>query len=113
MNILLLSRYSRSGASSRLRSYQYLPYLQEQGFSVTVAPFFTEEYLQHYYAGRGKPLKFALAGYYRRIRALVALHQFDLIWIEAEILPWMPAWAEVWLGQHYHIGCHCRNDSHT
>ena len=103
MKILLLSRYSRSGASSRLRSYQYLPYLQEQGFCVTVAPFFTEEYLRHYYSGRGKPLHFALSAYCRRIRTLLSLHQFDLIWVEAEILPWMPAWLETWLGKHTRI----------
>ncbi|MCG7947610.1 MAG: glycosyltransferase family 1 protein, partial [Candidatus Thiodiazotropha taylori] len=42
MKVLLLSRYPRLGASSRLRSYQYLPGLAENGIEVTVPPLFSE-----------------------------------------------------------------------
>jgi glycosyltransferase involved in cell wall biosynthesis len=94
MKILLLSRYGQLGASSRLRSYQYLPYLESQGFRITVAPFFKDEYLERFYAGRGKSLLYALDGYGRRISSLVGLRAYDLIWIEAEALPWFPAWVE-------------------
>jgi len=98
MKILLLSRYGQLGASSRLRSYQYLPYLESQGFRITVAPFFKDAYLERFYAGRGKPLRYALDGYGRRIASLSGLRTYDLIWIEAEALPWLPAWVETVMG---------------
>jgi glycosyltransferase involved in cell wall biosynthesis len=99
MKVLLLSRYGQLGASSRLRSYQYLAYLESQGFRITVAPFFKDEYLERFYAGHGKSLRYALAGYGRRIASLMGLRTFDLIWIEAEALPWLPAWVETVMGR--------------
>jgi glycosyltransferase involved in cell wall biosynthesis len=94
MKVLLLSRYGQLGASSRLRSYQYLAYLESQGFRITVAPFFKDEYLERFYAGHGKSLRYAFAGYGRRIVSLMGLRAYGLIWIEAEALPWLPAWIE-------------------
>ncbi|MGX2039502.1 glycosyltransferase family 4 protein [Methylocaldum sp. MU1018] len=94
MKVLLLSRYGRLGASSRLRSYQYLPYLESQGFRITVDPFFKDAYLERFYAGRGKPLRYLLDGYGRRIVSLSGLRAFDLVWIQAEAFPWLPAWVE-------------------
>ena len=38
MKILLLTKYSELGASSRLRNYQYLPWLRANGFEIEVAP---------------------------------------------------------------------------
>ena len=36
MHCLLLSRYERLGASSRMRFYQYLPFLESQGIHVDI-----------------------------------------------------------------------------
>ncbi|WP_197716615.1 glycosyltransferase family 4 protein [Methylocaldum marinum] len=91
---MLLSRYGQLGASSRLRSYQYLPYLESRGFRFRVAPFFKDAYLERFYAGGGKSLRHAFGGYGRRIASLSGIRAYDLIWIEAEALPWLPAWAE-------------------
>jgi hypothetical protein len=44
MRILLLSRYTRLGASSRLRFYQYLPFLKSRGIEVTVAALLGDDY---------------------------------------------------------------------
>lgn len=38
--VLMLSRYGRLGASSRMRFYQYLPWLEATGISITAAPLF-------------------------------------------------------------------------
>ena len=94
LNILLLSRYSRLGASSRLRCYQYLPYLKDQGIDVTVASLLGNEYLKNLYAGRRVDLLSVIGAYVRRIGCLLKSNRFDLLWIEYEILPWLPAWAE-------------------
>lgn len=94
MKILLLSRYSRLGASSRLRCYQYLPYLKDQGIEVTVASLLGDEYIKNLYAGRRVDLLSVFGAYVRRIGGLLKSNRFDLLWIQYEILPWLPAWAE-------------------
>lgn len=89
MNILLLSRYSRLGASSRLRTMQYLPVLACEGLHVQVAPFFDDAYLQVLYSGHGT--RGPTAGYMlQRIRQMRCQPAPDLIWLEKEALPWVP-----------------------
>ncbi|MCK0171436.1 glycosyltransferase family 4 protein [Aliiroseovarius sp. S1123] len=89
MNILLLSRYTRMGASSRLRTMQYLPALTSEGFNVQVAPFFDDAYLHALYSGQGA--KGSKLGYVsQRIRQMRTYPQPDLIWLEYEALPWAP-----------------------
>jgi glycosyltransferase involved in cell wall biosynthesis len=94
MKILLLSRYSRLGASSRLRSYQYLPYLKAQGIDVEVAPLLGDDYIKDLYAGRRKDMGAIFRAYIRRLGRLLKSSSFDMLWVEKEILPWLPAWAE-------------------
>jgi asparagine synthase (glutamine-hydrolysing) len=94
MNVLLLSRYGRLGASSRVRSYQYLPHLEARGITVTVSAFAGDAYLADLYAGKPRRKAAIAADYLRRIRMLLASRRFDLLWIEYELLPWLPAWAE-------------------
>lgn len=87
MKILILSRYDRRGASSRLRTMQYIPYLSGAGFDVEVASLFDAEYLDEMYAGRRSIA--SMKRYY-----LNRLHQLrssaDLVWLEKEALPWIP-----------------------
>lgn len=91
--LLVLSRYSRLGASSRLRTLQYRPWLEEAGFDVTYASFFDDAYLQGLYAGRTR--KTDLFGHYtKRISDIRRRPRPDVIWIEYEALPWLPWWLE-------------------
>jgi glycosyltransferase involved in cell wall biosynthesis len=93
VHILLLTRYGRLGASSRLRSLQYIPYLREQGIDVTDSPFLSDQYLKTLYRGR-RGIEFALDGLIRRLRALVHSRNFNVLWVEKELLPWLPYWIE-------------------
>jgi glycosyltransferase involved in cell wall biosynthesis len=97
MNILLLSRYDRLGSTSRVRAYQYLPYLKSAGLKVTEAPLLGAKYLKCLY--RGKRIGYGYIGlaYLRRLMVLVRGFRFDLLWIEKELLPLLPAWGEVLL----------------
>jgi glycosyltransferase involved in cell wall biosynthesis len=94
MKVLLLSRYGRLGASSRIRSYQYLPFLEAQGVHVTVSPLFEDGYLHELYSNRSIDVHSLLQAYFRRAGCLFESRRFDLLWIEYELLPWMPHWAE-------------------
>ena len=89
----MLSRYGRLGASSRMRFYQYLPGLEAAGISITLAPFFSDGYVRGLQQNT-KNLFEAMRAYAGRVQALLGSRQFDLLWIEKEALPWLPAWFE-------------------
>lgn len=94
MKVLLLSRYDRLGSSSRTRFYQYLPRLAAAGVEVTVAPLLDDGYVSRLYAGAGKSWGAIVAAYGRRLRHLSRVGLFDVAWIEKELFPMLPAWAE-------------------
>jgi glycosyltransferase involved in cell wall biosynthesis len=97
IRVLLLSRYDRLGASSRLRSLQFIPWLEREGFDVHRQPFLSDDYLRQLYQGK-KEYGHALRGLVRRMRVLHLRHHYDLVWIEKELFPWLPyAFESLWL----------------
>ena len=91
MKLLILSRYDRQGASSRVRFMQYLPYLEAAGFEVELKSFFDADYLPSFYSGK-KPSTAIWRSYARRVKDLVqSKGRADLIWLEKEALPWVPS----------------------
>lgn len=94
MKVLLLSRYGRLGASSRLRSYQYLPFLSSHDLSITVAPLFSDNYIKGIYSGNLSHIE-VLKSYLNRFKCILSSNQFDLVWVEKEMLPWLPSWLEL------------------
>lgn len=93
MKVLLLSRYGAMGASSRVRFLQYLPYFKAQGVNVSVVPLFSDAYVRSLYEG-GSRWREVVAGYMRRIWALLQVRRFDVVIIEKELFPFLPAFAE-------------------
>jgi glycosyltransferase involved in cell wall biosynthesis len=94
MRILLLSRYGYLGASSRVRFYQYIPYLEAHGIELQVAPLLNDDYIRNLYAGRRASFPSVLSAYAARVAQLMRSHSFDLLWVEKELFPWLPALAE-------------------
>lgn len=91
MKVLLLSKYPRMGASSRLRSLQYLPALADEGIEVTVSSLFDDQYLRELYAkGRRSKVR-SLVLYLNRLVVLLTVFRYDVLWIEKEIFPYFPA----------------------
>lgn len=90
MKLQLLTRYDRRGASSRLRLLQFIPHLEQSGFSVSTDYLFDASYLDALYAGRRDPGVIWRA-YRSRLAGLKSARDADLIWLEKEALPWMPA----------------------
>lgn len=91
MKLLSLTRYSRQGASSRLRSLQYFPALAAAGIEVEHRPLFDDFYLQKLYAKQPTGTQ-QRAAIWTRIKTLRAIKpgQYDVIWLEKELLPWLP-----------------------
>ena len=91
MRVLYLTRYDRQGASSRLRSLQYFPYLREHGLEITHWPLFDDAYLQALYRGQSTLWRQGSA-LMRRMWQLLTLstRTFDAVWLEKEALPFLP-----------------------
>ena len=98
MKILLMSRYESMGASSRVRFYQYLPYLRAAGFEVEVCPLMENGYVQDIYAGRNIRWGMIIGRYFKRLAYLLKTRRYDLLWIQGELFPWNPGWIEQILG---------------
>lgn len=96
MRVLVLTRYGNLGSSSRVRFYQYLPYLREHGIEITAAPLLDDDYIACLYSGKKTGFTSILHAYAERFLWLMRVRKFDLIWLEKEILPWFPPVAE-WL----------------
>jgi glycosyltransferase involved in cell wall biosynthesis len=94
VNILILSRYGRLGASSRLRMLQYLPSLGQVEVKCDVRPFFDDEMLRAKYQLGGYGFSSLVRAYGSRVIQLLRRKRFDLIWIEKEALPWLPVQVE-------------------
>lgn len=94
MKVLYLTKYSRNGASSRMRSYQYFPLLEKEGIQVTVSPFFDEEYLELLYAKKNIS-KLKIASFYlNRFKIIFSIYKYDKICIEKELFPYFFSWFE-------------------
>lgn len=94
MKVLYLTKYSRNGASSRMRSYQFFPLLEKEGIEVSVSPFFDEEYLELLYAKKSLS-KFKIASFYlNRLKKLFSIYRYDRVIIEKELFPYFFSWFE-------------------
>lgn len=90
MKILALTRYARLGSSSRVRFYQYLPLLKENGINVTVHPLLDDGYLRGLYSGTARQVRSRMGSYLKRWTELRERQDYDLIWIQNEAFPWLP-----------------------
>ena len=95
---MFLTKYSRNGASSRYRTYQYLPLLKEAGVNFQVIPLFTEAYLEKSYQTGTRNFVDILNAFLQRIAGLVKVRNFELVAIEYELFPYLPALPERLLG---------------
>lgn len=94
MRILALTRYGRIGASSRMRIYQYVPALHGMGIDVQVTPLLGDGYIERLYARRPGNWLAVARDYLLRALSLLRARRFDLLWIEKELFPNLPAWFE-------------------
>lgn len=100
LRVLALTRYGRLASSSRLRILQYFPILAKSKIEVEVKPLFDDADLEYRYLC-GKYSKFkSTFNFTRRLKDMVLLNGYDLIWIEKEALPWWPVLIEQALLAH-------------
>lgn len=90
MKVLALPRYGPQGASSRLRTHQFLPLLAAEGLNVTTVPLLSDALLEGRYRTGSYPAASVMKAYLERLSRLRRTESYDLIWIEKETLPWIP-----------------------
>lgn len=88
------TRYGELGASSRLRYYQFVPYLKKSGWEVQLNNFFADSYLHKLYAGNGKSLLELLFSWRRRCGQMRRVETGIPALIEYELLPFLPYFME-------------------
>lgn len=101
IKILILTKYTRKGPSSRVRFLNYRPYLEKDGYYFKERPFFDDDYIINIYDNKRLNVFKLLYYYIRRIYALITQLKYDLIWLEGECFPWLPFFIEklfLWKG---------------
>lgn len=97
MKVLILSRYSYLGSSSRYRIFQYLPYLRETGWEITLHSLLNDNYIHHLYRKDSLPFGDIIKSYFHRTNLLLNKNKYDLIWLQQEAFPWIPSFIETFL----------------
>ena len=99
VKVLALSPIPEEGAGCRFRVSQYIPYLRNAGFEVTVSPFYSRDYFSIVYRP-GNYLRKAigfLSLTWRRIRELFSIRKYDLVFLYREAIPIGPPLIERWI----------------
>lgn len=97
MNVLFLTKYTSKAASSKYRTLQYLPYLEEMGVSCTISSLFADDYLKSLRQHKNRGIVI-LKSLLKRISVIfLQANKFDLIIIEKELIPYFPAIFERYL----------------
>ncbi|MDG2242273.1 MAG: glycosyltransferase family 1 protein [Rhodospirillaceae bacterium] len=90
ISVLALTRYDRMGASSRVRFLQYVPYLERMGLRVEVQPLLPREYLTCLYAHGTRSSVTVAASLINRLLRVLRKGDVDVIWLQREVLPFLP-----------------------
>ena len=94
--MLVLTKYGRSGASSRMRTYQFGRFFAEVSQHNTYSELVRDsDLLQKYKTGRY--LGFLLVYLYVRRLKVLMLSPFEVVWVEKELFRWVPFWFELLL----------------
>lgn len=89
-HIVALCRYDTLGASSRVRMWQFVPHLARQGVQVRVLPLLSNAYVESLYRGKCPDVFDVARSYGRRMVNLLQEEKDAVLWVEKELLPWMP-----------------------
>ena len=77
-----------------MRIYQYAPILQTLDIDLQISPLLRDGYLKRLYAGQATNWPEVFGDYLMRTVGLLRARKYDLLWIEKELFPNLPAWFE-------------------
>lgn len=94
LRILALGKYGELAASSRQRMGQYRTPLAARGIVLEYDALLPDEYVKAIADERSVRPGLLLKAYARRIQRLFALKQFDVVWVQCDVLPYVPGLLE-------------------
>ena len=95
IHVLALGKYGELAASSRQRMVQYLRPLEELGIILNFEPLLPDSYVEALAHSRGGQSGVILQSYLRRVRRLLSVRDFDLVWVHCDLLPYVPGSLEM------------------
>lgn len=90
MRVLFLTKYPRQGPSSRYRVYQFIPYLEREGFTCTVQSLHAPGYLESLFDGCRRSVFYHFGRLLKRVAAAGAASRHQVVCIQKELLPYVP-----------------------
>lgn len=99
LKVLALTKYDNMAASSRYRFLNYVPLLEASGIDVTVAPLLSNDYVARRQTNRRVRWPEVGGAFLRRFRTILKSRRFDVVWLEGELFPKLPALIERLLNQ--------------
>jgi glycosyltransferase involved in cell wall biosynthesis len=90
MKILFLTKYDSMGASSRYRFFQFYDFYKENNIEITTQVFFDDKYIVDLYKGK-RNIKSILKAYIKRFFVLFSVKKYNLLVVEKELFPYLPA----------------------
>ena len=94
MRVLALTRYGNQAASARLRFHQFDAGLRARGIELHMASLLNDEQVRASLAGRRPSLGAVGRSYAERVWQLLGSRRWDLLVIQYELFPNLPAWFE-------------------
>jgi glycosyltransferase involved in cell wall biosynthesis len=94
MRILALTKYDDQAASARQRFLQYKPYLSQHGVAMELSPLLPNSYLDALNAGQAADHGQMRRGYINRMKRLLICRNYDLLWVQYEMFPYLPGFME-------------------
>jgi hypothetical protein len=91
LRVTALTRYDREAASTRQRLLQYVPYLEQAGFRIAYHPLLGADYVRSLATGHRFSRAAIARAYGQRIKQLLQQDVGDIIWVYAELFPYLPA----------------------
>jgi hypothetical protein len=82
LKVLGLTRYGRLGASSRMRTRQYVEALAGFGLDVRVSELIDDRALESFYKSGHRPVWPRIRSYAKRIALLSREQHIDLLWVD-------------------------------
>lgn len=90
MRVLAYMKYGSRAASARQRLMQYAPYLAAHDIAIEYLPLLGDDHMRRVAAAEGKALLPTLAAYASRLGALFTRRDFDILWVQYELFPYLP-----------------------
>ncbi len=98
LRVLFLTKYGRRAASSRLRYLQYIPKLEREGIHCEIKPLFDDLYVERTFNNKPIAFPYLVGRFWDRLKAALSSRQYDVVVLQYEAFPYVPAWLENLLG---------------